>query len=143
MRSEPKIQKESLEESARIYQEVQLVQFPETSANRDELRLQSENWKDPTIPKLQRRVVDAELENLHRGVISPVYSSLVETLTHIPLSEFTLLDAACASGYYSEVIRTLDKRRIRYIGSDYSPAMIESAKKYYPHQQFVVQNLTT
>lgn len=133
---------ESLEESARIYGEVQVVQIPETAVSREELRSLSENWKEQSIPELQRKVVDAELGNLHRGIISPVYSSLIDTLKQIPLSEFILLDAACASGYYSEVIRVLDKRRIRYIGSDYSPAMVETAQRHYPDQRFEVQNLT-
>jgi putative methyltransferase (TIGR04325 family) len=52
------------------------------------------------------------------------------------------LDAACASGYYYEVIHTLDHRVIEYHGSDYSESMVQAAQSYYPEIHFDVQDLT-
>jgi len=143
MRSEPKNEKVEPADPASIFEEVQIARLPETEASRDALRHESGNWKEQSIPALQRKVVDAELANLHRGIIAPVYASLIHTLKQIPLAEFSLLDAACASGFYSEVIRMLDKRNIHYAGSDYSRAMVDMARSLYPDEHFEVQDLTS
>jgi ubiquinone/menaquinone biosynthesis C-methylase UbiE len=125
-----------------VYQEVQLLRREETSATVQEMQLLSENWKDRDIPALQRKVVDVQLHNLRMGIVDPVFSSLAAILKKIRLQQFTLLDSACASGYYSEVIRTLDTRPIQYHGCDYSDEMILAARSYYPSGEFEVQNLT-
>ena len=76
------------------------------------------------------------------GSSIPVFTSLAAALTHVDLERFSILDAACASGYYSEVIRLLDPRPIAYEGCDYSPAMIESARLHHPGLPFSVEDLT-
>jgi SAM-dependent methyltransferase len=60
----------------------------------------------------------------------------------VSLESFTLLDAACATGYYSVVIPQLDNRAINYAGCDYSSAMISQARAIYPAGSFSVQDLT-
>ena len=91
---------------------------------------------------LQRRVADVQLANLERGEVDPVFMALADALRQIELDAFSILDAACASGYYSEVIRVLDPRPIAYEGCDYSPAMIELARAHHPGVPFSVEDLT-
>ncbi len=94
----------------RIYSEAQTAaqfEVPATDSDLDEL---AAAWQDDEIPELQRRVVDVQLANLERGIADPVFTALAAALTHVDLESFSILDTACASGYYSEVIRLLDPR---------------------------------
>jgi len=126
----------------RAYREAQTVSSTEVRASDAELSELAGNWKDEAIPDLQRSVADVQLSNLARGVVDPVFASLAEALRRVEEPRFSILDAACASGYYSEVIRTLDDRPIAYTGCDYSAAMIDSARAHYPDLPFSVQDLT-
>ncbi len=126
----------------RKYEEVQLLKNEERSASVDEMNQISGNWKNSDVPSLQRQVVNLQLENLKNGIVDPVFTSFTNILAGISLREFTILDAACASGYYSEVIKALDSRKIQYQGCDYSKAMIETAKAIYPEIKFDEEDLT-
>ena len=134
--------KASPTEIDRIYSEAQTAtpfEVPATDSDLDDL---AAAWQDDEIPELQRRVVDVQLANLERGIADPVFTALATALTHVDLASFSILDTACASGYYSEVIRLLDPRPIAYEGCDYSPAMIESARAHNPGVPFSVEDLT-
>jgi SAM-dependent methyltransferase len=103
----------------------------------------ADNWKGSDLPKLQRRIADAQLAALSRGTVDPVFAALAEALKRVEFPHFSILDAACATGYYNEVIRRLDPRPIDYTGCDYSAAMIESARAHYPRVPFLVEDLTS
>jgi SAM-dependent methyltransferase len=124
------------------YSEVQTIAAPDVPASDEELGELANSWKDDELPGLQRRVVDVQLANLERGIVDPVFATLAKALERVDLPAFSILDAACATGYYSEVIRRLDQRRIDYSGCDYSPAMIEAARAHHPGIAFSVQDLT-
>jgi SAM-dependent methyltransferase len=126
----------------RAYADAQVIRSRDVRASDDELGELATNWQDDQLPELQRRVVDVQLANLADGIVDPVFASLVAALKEVDEREFSLLDAACATGYYSEVIRRLDPRPIEYSGTDYSEAMIESARAHYPDLPFSVQDLT-
>lgn len=126
----------------RIYSEVQTADPFEEQATAADLGELAGAWQDDDIPDLQRRVADVQLADLERGVVDPVFAALAAALRHVDLERFSILDAACASGYYSEVIRVLDPRPIAYEGCDYSSAMIESARTHHPGVTFSVEDLT-
>ena len=126
----------------RIYAEAQTLGPAEVPASDDELRELSDVWQDEEIPAAQRRVVDVQLANLAKGQVDPVFAALAAALRHVDLPRFSILDGACASGYYSEVIRRLDPRPIAYEGCDYSAAMIASAQEHQPGVPFSVEDLT-
>jgi SAM-dependent methyltransferase len=126
----------------RIYAGSQSVAAADRPATDAELRELADAWQDADIPAVQRRVVDVQLANLAQGKVDPVFAALAEALRYVDLPRFSILDAACASGYYSEVIRVLDQRPIAYEGCDYSPAMIESARAHEPGVPFSVEDLT-
>ncbi len=124
-----------------VYQTAQTLRIQERPCARAELEHLTEQWKDAEIPALQGRVVTHQLEELRHGRVDPVFQSLLRSLVKIHLPSFSFLDAACASGYYSEVLE-LDGRSIEYVGSDYSPHQIDAARKRYPDLKFEVQDLT-
>jgi SAM-dependent methyltransferase len=124
------------------YERAQLLRVEETQTPKSKLAELSENWKDPQLPALQRTVADVQLAHLRQGIVDPVFRSFARALREIDLPVFSLLDAACASGYYSEVLRILDPRPISYTGCDYSPAMIDAARAHYPDLTFQVEDLT-
>ena len=121
------------------YGKLQSTDGPHRDADLAELRKYSGAWQDGSIPQQQGRIVDIQLDNLRNGKIDPVFSALIQSLARIPESEFSILDAACASGYYSEVIE-LAKAGATYTGSDYSTAMIAEARRRYPDRRFLVEN---
>jgi SAM-dependent methyltransferase len=127
----------------RLYSEAQSVDSVEVPASVAELQALADNWKDSDLPELQRRIADVQLAALAQGTVDPVFVALAEALKRIKLPRFSILDAACATGYYSDVIRRLDPRPIDYTGCDYSRAMIESARAHYPRVPFLVEDLTS
>ena len=126
----------------RLYAEIQSDGPVDVPASDDELAPLADNWKDAELPELQRRIADVQLVDLAKGVVDPVFAALAKALKRVDAPRFSLLDAACASGYYSEVIRVLDPRAIDYAGCDYSPSMVDSARAHYPGVPFSVEDLT-
>lgn len=97
-----------------------------------------DSWKSCGMPEEQLKGVVKELEALHRGNPPTVYTSAAEALKVIPGSnKLTLLEAGCASGYYSEVISILVGERFEYTGGDYSEAMVSLAQNRYPKGKFL------
>lgn len=131
-----------LEKVYEIYKNVQLLKLEEVPENKQNLLELSNMWKDKDIPLLQRQVVDQQLKNFSNGLFDPVFTPILEALKSLKLKNFSLLDAACATGYYYEVIRSQYSDNAKYTGSDYSEAMIEQARKHYPKVQFDIEDLT-
>jgi len=101
-------------------------------------RATDDSWNNCEVPKEQLKFVVKELEELHEGNPPTVYTVGAEALKAIPgRNKLTLLEAGCASGYYSEVISTLVGERFAYTGFDYSEAMIAVAKNRYPNEKFL------
>lgn len=123
----------------KVYEELQTSDGPDRTAELDELRGYSEAWKDSSLPRQQGKIVDLQLERLRNGIVDPVFAALIKTLGEIEESEFSMLDAACASGYYGEVMRSANPG-VDYTGTDYSEAMVEEAKRRYPDGDFRVEN---
>ncbi|MFJ2993509.1 class I SAM-dependent methyltransferase [Pandoraea sp. NPDC087047] len=100
-------------------------------------------WKHDDIPKRQRKIVDAELSRFKRGKPVKVFDVMVSALQGLPLSgsDFSILDIGCASGFYSEVF-AIAQPKARYVGCDYSEALIESARDTYRDVQFDVEDAT-
>lgn len=124
-----------------IYSKNQTLNLPTTEINQSDLQDLEHNWQDVEIPQLQREVADKQLEDMREGKPSPVFSVFLDCLEKIEENTFSMLDAACASGYYSEVIESA-KQDIEYEGSDYSHAMIGLAEYTYPGKNFSVNDIT-
>jgi len=100
----------------------------------------SQNYADPAIAGRQRQVVERELADMYRGKICRFYRVVGDVINRIRKEETgwtsaTLLDIACGSAYYSEVIEFLSPGWVDYMGIDYNPGMVALAHKYYPGVQ--------
>lgn len=93
-------------------------------------------WQDKAIPASQRGLVQLELEQMYAGYPRPHFSALAELIRPIVKDGSSILELGCASGYYYEILEYLMGRRIDYTGVDYSEAMIEMARGFYPRPRF-------
>jgi SAM-dependent methyltransferase len=97
-------------------------------------------WKNESLPQKQRALVARELDAMYKGAAVTPFDVLAKALrpllTRHPSAP--VLEIGCASGYYREVLRYLLGRPIDYTGVDYSPAMINMARDYYPAGTFLV-----
>jgi SAM-dependent methyltransferase len=99
-------------------------------------------WRDPGIPVAQLEIVDAELAKLAHGTRVPVFDVFVDLLRRVPRIESkTLLEVGCASGYYSNVLRS-EGWNTTYAGCDFSSAFIALARSRAPGVDFQVQDAT-
>ena len=103
----------------------------------------SQNYMDPDIPQKQRQLVDQQLEKMYRGDIVPHFRVLANVFEKLENGKHALkiLDAGCASAYYSEIIKHLVPRPFDYVGSDYNPEMLQLAKEKYPALPFFRMDL--
>jgi ubiquinone/menaquinone biosynthesis C-methylase UbiE len=108
----------------------------------EDLKKLSNNWTNSLIPKKQKKVIDIQLANLSKNIVDDVFVSLIETLNKLPIIESSILDCACASGYYFDLLSTQLNKKFKYTGSDYSEGMIKLAKDKYPTLPFSVQDIT-
>lgn len=124
-----------------LYNRAQVLKIDEREVESKALADLAANWKDRTIPHLQSSVSDHQMTRFRSGDVDAVFASLLQALRSIKRAPRSLLDAACATGYYSEVIRRAWPS-IEYLGSDYSEAMIETARSRYPKEQFRTEDAT-
>jgi len=126
-----------------LYKKQQANKDNETLVNREDLIPLSSAWEDNSIAGKQKIVVDKQLENYREGYLDPVFKSLIDTLNQLSLKDYSLLDAACASGYYSLILQSEFGGKFRYTGCDYSEGMVEMAKSSYPKYNFSKQDITS
>jgi ubiquinone/menaquinone biosynthesis C-methylase UbiE len=93
-------------------------------------------WKDKNIPQRQRALVQKELAEMYSGRVVTPYQVLADAMRPYVYPGCSLLEIGCASGYYYEILEYLLNKRINYTGVDYSEALIEMAKDYYPKAKF-------
>ena len=93
-------------------------------------------WQSQDIPARQRALVQQEIAEMYRGSIAAPFQVLANILKPHTLAYDSILEIGCASGYYYEILEYLLNKRINYMGVDYSEAMIEMAKDYYPSATF-------
>jgi ubiquinone/menaquinone biosynthesis C-methylase UbiE len=59
------------------------------------------------------------------------------------MSQPSVLEVGCGSGYYCRILPHLLGRPIGYTGLDYSPAMVDLARQRYPRSRFCVGDATS
>lgn len=106
----------------------------------------SQNYAEPAIADRQRQTVERELADMYRGKVCRFYRLVGDVINRIRKEEpgwtsATLLDIACGSAYYSEVIEFLSPGWIDYTGMDYNPGMVALAHKCYPGIQVKQGNI--
>ena len=97
---------------------------------------------DEGIPTSQRALVDRQLRDMRSGAVVDVFRVAAEAVRQTGLAAPTVLELGCASGYYGEVLTTLIGPQVTYSGMDFSPAMIDEARRRYPQWEFVQGDAT-
>lgn len=97
-----------------------------------------EAWKDARIASSQRGLVQQQLMSMYRGSVPEPFSVANRLLSPIVKRGSSILEVGCSSGYYYEVLEYLLNKPLCYTGCDYSSAMIEMAKEFYPGASFAV-----
>jgi SAM-dependent methyltransferase/tetratricopeptide (TPR) repeat protein len=135
---------EMLERHLRYKREKGTLQMPERISDGYQEIVQSDitqamqtAWKNSAIPLRQRALVQYELDAMYHGNVPNAFKALVEIMKPVVDTGTIVLEIGCASGYYYEILEYLLNKRIRYTGVDYSDAMIEMAKDYYPNTTFI------
>lgn len=100
----------------------------------------------PDIAKKQRALVDQQLAAMHAGNSPRHFASLGELLQWLydvlgDPSRLTLLDAACATAYYADIIQHYVGDWIEYYGIDFNPGMVAMAQALYPGLPIVQGNV--
>lgn len=107
-----------------------------------ESRRLSGAWGSHLIPAKQRRIVNRELIKYRSGKLNVNFDSIVDAIkmsVSSTNSKTSILEIGCSSGYYYEVF-AIAGLNIEYTGVDYSPYLIEMARKYYPNSRFEVND---
>ena len=106
----------------------------------------SQNYAHPLIAAKQRYIVNQELVTMYDGKAPKLFDVVGKIIKRIgkldKQNTFTMLDAACGTAYYSEVMDFLcPKVTIDYTGVDYNPGMVSLAHEYYPQLNVVEGNV--
>jgi len=95
------------------------------------------SYAEPDIAGKQRELVDQQLAAMWEGHPPAHFASLGELLQWLydvlgDPSCLTLLDAACATAYYADIIQHYVGDWIEYYGIDFNPGMVAMAQALYP-----------
>lgn len=96
-------------------------------------------WRDEAIPARQRGLVQQSLAAMYRGEDMGAYRILAEMIKpHLLPGYNSVLELGCSSGYVYEILDYYLNKQLDYTGADYSDAMINMARDYYPGLKFFV-----
>lgn len=105
-----------------------------TNAPNGWAKLQVAQWQDAEYRKL--------LAAMYAGAPREDFVVAAESVKRVGLKNPSVLEVGCGSGYYSEVLANLCGHPIRYIGLDYSFAMVSLAIEHYGTTPILVGNAT-
>jgi len=102
----------------------------------------SNGWKDPAVAERQQTAFTPLLRKMYKGKPREDFVAAATAVQMTGLEDPLILEVGCGSGYYSEILSHLLGRPVRYVGLDYSQAMIRLARERYPGLPFVVGDAT-
>jgi ubiquinone/menaquinone biosynthesis C-methylase UbiE len=89
-------------------------------------------WTNPRSAEWQQRAYDRLLAEMGAGNPRADFRIAAEAVDAVGFDRPTLLEVSCGGGYHSAVFAALARAKPHYIGSDYSPAMLDSARRRFP-----------
>jgi SAM-dependent methyltransferase len=93
-------------------------------------------WFSPLTAWRQERAYLALLSQMRAGAPRIDLTIAAKAVDTLGLKRASLLETGCGSGYYREILDVLPRTRIDYLGIDYSPVMLERARRRYPDTDF-------
>jgi SAM-dependent methyltransferase len=100
-------------------------------------------WCDPGVATRQDAGYRALVQQMYAGQPRQDLLAAAEAISCTGLKNGVILEVGCGSGYYSEILSYLLQQKVRYVGMDYSQAMIRLAKGHYPDRHFVTGDGTS
>jgi SAM-dependent methyltransferase len=95
-------------------------------------------WQDPSIVARQQAAFEPLLTQLRAGEPRRDFVALAEAVKAAQVVDPLIVEVGCATGWNAEVLTCLLRQRVRYVGVDYSTAMVAGGKHCYPETQFAV-----
>ncbi len=95
-------------------------------------------WHDHGVTERQDAAYGALIQEMYAGQPRQDLIAAAEAVRCTGIADPLILEVGCGSGYYSEILSYLLDRSVRYIGLDYSPAMLQFALKRYPQYPFML-----
>lgn len=99
-------------------------------------------WHDHGVTERQDAAYRKLIQEMYTGQPRQDFLVAAEAVRYTGMDDPVILEVGCGSGYYSEILSYLLKRSVRYLGLDYSAAMLRLARKRYPEQAFVLADAT-
>jgi len=99
-----------------------------------------DGWYDPVVAERQHAAYRILIREMYAGQPRRDLAVLAEAVRLTGVADPSILEVGCGSGYYSEILSQLLQCPVRYVGLDYSPAMIRLARNHYRDQPFVVSD---
>ena len=101
-----------------------------------------EGWKNELVAKRQLDAYLQLLKEMYNGNPRKDFQSASLALQLTKIISPSVLEIGCGNGYYYEILKYLSRKSFRYIGLDYSEAMLRSAKSQYNQCAFVLGDAT-
>jgi ubiquinone/menaquinone biosynthesis C-methylase UbiE len=94
------------------------------------------------VTERQDAAYGALIQEMYAGQPRQDFLVAAEAVRFTGMDDPLILEVGCGSGYYSEILSYFLGRSVRYVGLDYSAAMLQLARKRYPEQAFVLADAT-
>ena len=91
-----------------------------------------DGWHQQRVAFDQHRAFAALLEAMRSGNIRRDFQAAADAIGWTGLDNPLIVEVGCGSGYNAQVLSYLLHKPIRYIGLDYSQAMVTLGKEVYP-----------
>jgi hypothetical protein len=95
-------------------------------------------WTDPHIPERQWELVQKQLTAMYLGAAPAEFRAVADAIRATGLTDPRIIEVGCATAYLWEALGHLLRRAPRYVGVDYSAALIEAARVRYPEVPLLV-----
>jgi ubiquinone/menaquinone biosynthesis C-methylase UbiE len=102
----------------------------------------SKSWHDHSVAERQDAAYRLLIQEMYAGQPRQDFLVAADALRYTGIDHPLILEVGCGSGYYSEILSYLLDRSVRYLGLDYSAAMLQLARKRYCEQLFVLGDAT-
>jgi len=99
-------------------------------------------WLTQSVAERQMEAYRPLIERMYAGEPRQDFKTAAEAIRFTGIEAPLILEVGCGSGYYSEILSYLLGYPIRYVGLDYSVAMVSLARKHYPKQVLLAGDAT-
>lgn len=97
-----------------------------------EVRLQDlRGWHEAGVVEWQWQAYQKLIRKMYAGEARADLRSAAEAIRLTGLEDPLILEVGCGSGYYEEILSHLLGKPLRYVGLDFSPAMVLVGRQHY------------